>query len=328
MKFEKPRRRFGEINPMSKEPTITMRIGWIGMGVIGGSCAKRLLEAGYSLTVTTRSRSKARPLLDAGAQWGDSAAKVAANSDVVFSCVGYPRDVRDVFFGAKGVLSAWSDGRGAGKVYVDMSTSSPELAVEIADSAEANGFAALDAPVSGGDVGAQNGTLSIMIGGPEEVVTRLMPLFEHMGTNIRRLGEPGAGQRTKLVNQIIIAGTMIGVCEALLYAYRAGLDLEDTLASVATGAAGSWSLSNYGPRIIQGDYEPGFYVEHFVKDMGLALEDAEKLKIALPGLALVRQLYLALMAQGGGRKGVQALVQALAQISNLDAFHERSSLLP
>ena len=299
-----------------------MRVGWIGTGVIGGSCAKRLLEADYSLVVTTRSPIKAKALLDAGAEWGDSAAEVAARSDVVFSCVGYPRDVRDVFFGARGVLSAWPKGNADGKVYVDMSTSSPELAVEIADAAKANGFDALDAPVSGGDVGARNGTLSIMIGGSEDAATRLTPLFERMGTNIRRVGEPGAGQRTKLANQILIAGTMIGVCEALLYAYKAGLDLEKTLASVATGAAGSWSLSNYGPRIIKGDYQPGFYVEHFVKDMGLALEDAEKLKIALPGLALVRQLYVALMAQGGSRKGVQALVQALAQISNLDAFRD------
>ena len=299
-----------------------MRIGWIGTGVIGGSCAKRLLEAGYPLVVTTRSPQKAKPLLDAGAKWGDSAADVAAQTDVVFSCVGYPRDVRDVFFGARGVLAAWKEGNADGKVYVDMSTSSPELAVEIADAAKTSGFEALDAPVSGGDVGARNGTLSIMIGGSEEAAKRLTPLFERLGTNIRRVGEPGAGQRTKLANQILIAGTMIGVCEALLYAYRAGLDLEKTIASVATGAAGSWSLSNYGPRIIKGDYQPGFYVEHFVKDMGLALEDAEKLQIALPGLALVRQLYVALIAQGGSRKGVQALVQALAQISNLDAFHD------
>ena len=301
---------------------IVMRIGWIGTGVIGGSCAKRLLEAGYPLVVTTRSPNKAQPLLDAGAQWSDAPDDVAAQSDVVFSCVGYPRDVREIFFGANGILKAWSDGKGDGKVYVDMTTSSPELAVEIATTAARHGFAALDAPVSGGDVGARNGTLSIMIGGDENVATRLTPIFERLGTNIRRLGAPGAGQRTKLANQILIAGTMIGVCEALLYAYKAGLDLNATLASVATGAAGSWSLSNYGPRIIKGDYQPGFYVEHFVKDMGLALEDAEKLGIALPGLALVRQLYLALVAQGGGRKGTQALVQALAHISNLDAFHD------
>ncbi len=299
-----------------------MRIGWIGTGVIGGSCAKRLLEAGYPLVVSTRSPAKAKTLLDAGARWVDSAAEVAESSDVVFSCVGYPRDVRDVFFGERGVLNAWSKGNADGKVYVDMSTSSPELAVEIANAAAVNGFDALDAPVSGGDVGARNGTLSIMIGGSEKAATRLTPLFERLGTNIRRVGEPGAGQRTKLANQILIAGTMIGVCEALLYAYKAGLDLEKTIASVATGAAGSWSLSNYGPRIINGDYKPGFYVEHFVKDMGLALEDAENLKIALPGLALVRQLYVALMAQGGSRKGVQALVQALARISNLDAFRD------
>lgn len=297
------------------------RVGWIGTGVIGGSCARRLLEAEYPLVVTTRSRAKAEQLVSSGAAWAETAAEVAARSDVVFSCVGYPRDVRDVFFGAQGVLAEWSKGDAAsGKVYVDMSTSSPELAIEISNAAADASFDTLDAPVSGGDVGARNGTLSIMIGGKEDVVRRLTPIFLCLGTNIRHAGDAGAGQRTKLANQILISGAMIGVCEALLYAYQAGLNLENVLASVSTGAAGSWSLSNYGPRILKGDYKPGFYVEHFVKDMGLALEDAQKLNLSLPGLALVRQLYIALMAQGGARKGVQALIQALAQISNVDAF--------
>ena len=203
-----------------------------------------------------------------------------------------------------------------------MTTSSPELARQISQASAAAGFDSLDAPVSGGDVGAKNGTLSIMVGGDETTLKRVEPILQNLGTNIRFSGESGSGQRTKMANQILIAGTMIGVCEALLYAYRAGLDLEGVLASVSTGAAGSWSLSNYAPRILRGDFKPGFYVEHFVKDMGIALDDARKMNLALPGLALVHQLYVALMAQGGARKGTQALVQALAAISQIDAFRD------
>lgn len=310
------------------------KIGWIGTGVMGGACASRLLAAGYEVAVFTRTRSKAEPLLDAGAVWADSPRAVAEQSDVVFSIVGYPRDVREVFFGADGVLSAWSSavdasdagprdgssGAATGKIFVDMTTSSPELAVEIADAAARAGFDALDAPVSGGDVGAKNGTLSIMVGGSDAAFERLSPIFANLGTNVRRQGGPGAGQRTKTTNQILIAGNMIGVCEALLYAYRAGLDLDAVLASVSSGAAGSWSLSNLAPRILQGNFAPGFYVEHFVKDLGIALDDAERLRLSLPGVALARQLYLALIAQGGGRFGTQALIKALATLSNVDAF--------
>ena len=296
------------------------KIGWIGTGVMGGACASRLLAAGYEVAVFTRTRSKAEPLLDAGAVWADSPRAVAERSDVVFSIVGYPRDVREVFFGADGVLSAWSTGAATGKIFVDMTTSSPELAVEIAGAAARAGFDALDAPVSGGDVGAKNGTLSIMVGGSDAAFERLSPIFANLGTNVRRQGGPGAGQRTKTTNQILIAGNMIGVCEALLYAYRAGLDLDAVLASVSSGAAGSWSLTNLAPRILQGNFAPGFYVEHFVKDLGIALDDAERLRLSLPGVALARQLYLALIAQGGGRLGTQALIKALATLSNVDAF--------
>lgn len=296
------------------------KIGWIGTGVMGGACASRLLAAGYEVAVFTRTRSKAEPLLAAGAVWADSPRAVAEQSDVVFSIVGYPRDVREIFFGADGVLSAWSTGDASGKIFVDMTTSSPELAVEIADAAARAGFDALDAPVSGGDVGAKNGTLSIMVGGSDAAFERLSPIFACLGTNVRRQGGPGAGQRTKTTNQILIAGNMVGVCEALLYAYRAGLDLDAVLASVSSGAAGSWSLSNLAPRILQGNFAPGFYVEHFVKDLGIALDDAERLRLSLPGVALARQLYLALIAQGGGRYGTQALIKALATLSNVDAF--------
>ncbi len=292
---------------------------------MGGACASRLLAAGYEVAVFTRTRSKAEPLLDAGAVWADSPRAVAERSDVVFSIVGYPRDVREIFLGTDGVLSAWSSAVDASaetprKIFVDMTTSSPELAVEIADAAARAGFDALDAPVSGGDVGAKNGTLSIMVGGSDAAFERLAPIFANLGTNVRRQGGPGAGQRTKTTNQILIAGNMIGVCEALLYAYRAGLDLDAVLASVSSGAAGSWSLSNLAPRILQGNFAPGFFVEHFVKDLGIALDDAERLRLSLPGVALARQLYLALIAQGGGRLGTQALIKALATLSNVDAF--------
>jgi 3-hydroxyisobutyrate dehydrogenase len=219
-----------------------------------------------------------------------------------------------VLLGDDGALG----GAAAGSVLVDLTTSEPSLAVEIAEVAAAKGVACVDAPVSGGDVGARNATLSIMVGGHEEAVERVRPLLETFGKTIVRQGGPGAGQHTKMVNQTLIAGAMIGVCEALLYAYRAGLDLETVLSSVEPGAAGSWSLTNYAPRMLKGDFEPGFVVEHFVKDMGIALAEARRMNLSLPGLALVQQLYVALMAQGQGRKGTQSLILALASLSNVD----------
>ena len=299
------------------------KLGWIGVGVIGGACAQRALEAGYELVVYSRTKSKAEPLLERGAQWRENPREVAEAADIVFSTVGTPKDVREIFFGANGVLEAWRNAPSSvfPRTYVDSTTSSPELAAEIASAARENGFDALDAPVSGGDVGARNGTLSIMVGGDASVFERIRPVFSVFGTNVRLAGGAGAGQRTKMANQILIAGNMIGVCEALLYAYKAGLDLDSVLASVSTGAAGSWSLSNLAPRILKGDYKPGFYVEHFVKDMTIALEDASQMRLSLPGLSLVRQLYVALMAHGGAKCGTQALIKALATLSNVDAFH-------
>lgn len=290
------------------------RLGWIGTGVMGASMCGHLLRAGYALTVYNRSRAKAEPLLAAGAQWADSPKAVAEASDVVFSIVGYPADVRQVILGADGALA----GSKAGNVLVDMTTSEPSLAQEIAARAAERGVDAIDAPVSGGDVGAREARLSIMIGGGAEVVAAVRPLFECMGKTIVHQGGPGAGQHTKLVNQILIAGNMVGVCEALVYGHRAGLDLNKVLESVATGAAGSWSLSNLGPRVIANNFAPGFFVEHFLKDMGIALEEAKRMNLALPGLALVQQLYLALKAQGHGRDGTQALTLALASMSGFD----------
>jgi len=273
-----------------------------------------VLDAGYAVTVHNRTRERAEPLLQKGATWADTPAEVAAASDVVCSIVGYPADVREVILGDEGALSAAA----AGSVLVDLTTSEPSLAVEIAGRAAEKDVASVDAPVSGGDVGARNATLSIMVGGDEEAVERVRPLFEVMGKTIVRQGGPGAGQHTKMVNQTLIATGMIGVCEALLYAYKAGLDLETVLESVAPGAAGSWSLTNYAPRMLSGDFEPGFVVEHFVKDMGIALAEAQRMKLSMPGLALAEQLYVALMAQGKGRKGTHSLILALAALSNVD----------
>ena len=290
------------------------RIGWIGTGVMGASMCGHLIDAGFSATVYSRTQAKAQPLLDKGAAWADSPKAVAEQSDVIFSIVGFPHDVRSVLIGENGALS----GASAGSVLVDMTTSQPSLAIEIYEAAKAQGVASIDAPVSGGDVGAKNGALSIMIGGDSEVVAALQPLWDAMGKTIVHQGPAGAGQHTKMVNQTLIATNMIGVCEALLYGYKAGLDLETVMKSVSSGAAGSWSLSNLGPRIIDNNFDPGFFVEHFIKDMGIALEESKNMGLSMPGLALGHQLYLALQAQGHGRDGTHALQLALASISGID----------
>ena len=273
-----------------------------------------LLRHGYAICVFNRTQSKAQSLLEQGAAWAESPRQVAQQSDVVFSIVGYPSDVRQVMLGPDGVLA----GCKPGNLIVDMTTSEPTLAVEIAQLAREHGVWSVDAPVSGGDVGAREARLSIMVGGADEAVQTLMPCLQLLGKTIVHQGGPGAGQHTKMVNQTLIASNMVGVCESLLYAYRAGLDLERVLQSVSSGAAGSWSLSNLGPRILQNNFAPGFYVEHFLKDMGIALQEARRMQLALPGLALAQQLYIALQAQGHGRLGTHALQLALAQISGLD----------
>jgi 3-hydroxyisobutyrate dehydrogenase len=290
------------------------KLGWIGTGVMGASMCGHLIAKGFSATVYNRTKDRARPLLDKGAKWADSPRAVAEASDVVFSIVGFPSDVRQVILGSDGALA----GCKKGNILVDMTTSEPSLAVEIADKAKAKGVHSVDAPVSGGDVGAREARLSIMIGGEAEVVEALRPCWEAMGKTIVRQGGPGAGQHTKMVNQTLIATNMIGVCEALLYAYKAGLNLETVMQSVAPGAAGSWSLANLGPRIINNNFDPGFFVEHFIKDMGIALDEAKRMGLALPGLALAHQLYVALKAQGHGRDGTHALQLALASLSNVE----------
>ncbi len=286
-------------------------IGWIGTGVMGSSMCGHLLAAGHPVAVTTRTPGKADALVAAGATWADSPAAVAAASDVVFVMVGYPDEVEQVVLGSDGVLSALAPGG----LVVDMTTSRPALAVDIAARASERDVAALDAPVSGGDVGARNGTLSIMVGGDVDAFARARQYLDLLGATVVHQGPAGAGQHTKLTNQVLVAGNLVGVCEALLYATRAGLDVESVLASVSTGAAASWALSNLAPRIVAGDFAPGFFVDHFVKDMGIVLDEAARLQVALPGLALVRQLAVALQAQGHGRDGTQALILALEALS-------------
>ena len=290
------------------------RVGWIGTGVMGASMCGHLLDAGYDVTVTTRTPAKAEGLVARGAAWAPGPGEVAAAADVVFVMVGFPSDVREVVLGDGGVVAAARPGT----VLVDLTTSEPTLAVEIAAAAAARGVHALDAPVSGGDVGARAGELSIMVGGDPAALDAVTPLLQHLGTTIVHHGGPGSGQHAKMVNQTLIAGAMVGVCEALLYAHRAGLDADAVLRSVSAGAAGSRSLTNLGPRILAGDMEPGFYVDHFVKDMAIALDEARRMRLSLPGLALVQQLYQAVQAQGHGRRGTQALVLALASLSGID----------
>jgi len=291
----------------------TTRIGWIGTGVMGRWMCQHAIAKGYSATVYNRSPEKAQPLVDLGAKLAKTPKEVAAASDVVFAIVGFPKDVREVFLGEDGALA----GSKAGTILVDMTTSEPSLAAEIFAAAKGKGVHSLDAPVSGGDVGAKNAALSIMIGGEKDVVAAVSPLFECMGKTIVHQGQAGAGQHTKMVNQILISSNMIALCEGLLYGYKAGLDLETVFKSVSVGAAGSKALEVLGPRMLARNFEPGFYVEHFIKDMGIALAEAEKMNLSLPGLGLAKQLYEAVRAQGYGRKGTQALLMALEHLNGI-----------
>nr|WP_145252465.1 NAD(P)-dependent oxidoreductase [Aeoliella mucimassa] len=291
------------------------RIGWIGTGVMGASMCGHLLAAGYRCTVFNRTRAKAEPLLASGAEWADTPRAVAEAADVVFSIVGMPEDVRNVLIEGDDCALA---GAKPGTVLVDMTTSQPSLAIEIAELAAKQDVTSIDAPVSGGDVGAKNAALSIMIGGDATTVQQLEPLWSLMGKTWVHQGGPGAGQHTKMVNQTLIATNMIGVCEALVYGYQAGLDLPTVMQSVSSGAAGSWSLSNLGPRMIENNFDPGFFIEHFLKDLGIVLDEARQMKLSLPGVALAEQLYRAAAAQGHSKDGTHALMLAIAQLSAID----------
>jgi len=291
----------------------TTRIGWIGTGVMGISMCGHLMAKGHPTTIYSRTKARAQPLLDKGAAWADTPAGVAEASDVIFTIVGLPSDVREVYQQKGGILDATRPG----SITVDMTTTEPSLAREIYAAASARGVSAIDAPVSGGDVGARNATLSIMVGGDKEAVERVMPLFQTMGKNIVHQGGPGNGQHTKMCNQIVLAGTIVGVCESLLYGYKAGLDLDTMLSSITKGAAQCWILDNLAPKMVKRNFDPGFFVEHFEKDLGIALDECKGMGVSMPGLALVRQFYVALKSQGHGRLGYHALLLTLEQLSNI-----------
>jgi len=278
-------------------------IGFIGIGVMGKSMAKHIAKAGYQVLVYTRTKSKAEELLEMGAKWKDTVADLARESDVVITMIGFPKDVEEVYLGEGGLVQNAKPGA----YLIDMTTSSPLLAQKIAREAAAKGLHALDAPVSGGDIGAREGTLTIMVGGEPEDFEAVKPILSLMGKNIILQGKAGAGQHTKMCNQIAIASNMMGVCEALAYAKKAGLDPEKVLQSIGAGAAGSWSLTNLGPRIMAGNFAPGFYIKHFIKDMTIALECAKEMGLEAPGLAQAKKLYDELAARGEGDSGTQAL---------------------
>jgi 3-hydroxyisobutyrate dehydrogenase len=290
-----------------------MNLGWIGTGVMGNPMCSHLIDAGHSLSVYNRTKSRSDNLISRGAQWCDSPESVADASDIVFSIVGFPADVEQVIAGPQGALA----GAKSGSILVDMTTSSPELAGSIYEKAKAKGVAALDAPVSGGDIGAGNATLAIMVGGDRQAYEKILPLLQCMGENIALMGKAGAGQHTKMCNQILIAGTMIGTVESLLYAQRAGMDHDAVIDVIGQGAAGSWSINNLGRRIARKDYNPGFFIKHFIKDMGIALAEAGRMNLSLPGLALVNQFYMAAKALGHEDLGTQGLYRVLAHMNDM-----------
>jgi len=290
------------------------RIGWIGTGVMGKSMCGHILHAGYPVTVYTRTKERASELLQGGAVWAASPGEVAGSSDIVFSIVGYPADVESVILGPNGVLAEAKEGT----IVVDMTTSEPSLAITISREAGKKGVESLDAPVSGGDVGAKEARLAIMVGGKKAVFDEVTPFFEIIGKNIAYMGKAGAGQHTKMVNQIHISTTMIGLVECLLYAYKAGIDLEEVIQAIGGGAAGSWSLNNYGPRIARRNFDPGFFVKHFVKDMDIALKEARNMHLSLPGLSMAHQFYVAAMAEGYENLGTHSLYKVFERMNGIE----------
>lgn len=280
-------------------------IGFIGIGVMGESMARHLLNNGYPLHIYTRTKEKANQLIEEGAIWENSVKDLAQKADIIITIIGTPTDVEDVYFGEEGILKHAKKGA----YLIDMTTSKPSLAVQIDQAAKEKGLHALDAPVSGGDVGAKNAALAIMVGGEEADFHAVLPIFNILGKNIRLQGPAGAGQHTKVVNQVSIAPAMIGLCEALIYSKKAGLNYDDVLATISTGAAGSWSLDNYAPRIIAGDLAPGFAIKHYIKDMKIALESAKEMDMPTPGLELALEMYEALAAMGEGERGIHGLIK-------------------
>ena len=293
---------------------MTMKIGWVGTGVMGKSMCAHLIDAGHNVSVYNRTKGKALDLINKGAKWCSNPMEVAQNSDIIFTIVGFPNDVEEVYLGEKGILKGVKDG----DIIVDMTTSEPSLAQKIYEEAKKRGVSSVDAPVSGGDVGAKNATLAIMSGGDKETYDKVYPLFELMGKNIAYMGKAGAGQHTKMSNQILIASTMIGVVESLLYAYKAGNGLNEVINVIGKGAAGCWSINNLGPRIVDNNFDPGFFIKHFIKDMGIALKEAKAMNLSLPGLALAYQFYISATALGLENLGTQGLYKVLAKMNGIE----------
>ncbi len=282
------------------------KLGWIGLGVMGEPMCGHLLAAGYSVSVFTRTKEKAKQLFNNGAQWCNTPADIAEQCDVIFTMVGSEQEVREVYFSENGLFTSNING----KVFIDMGTTAPSLTLEVMQYAVDRGAKTVDAPVSGGDIGAKNASLSIMVGGDNEAISRVATLFNYLG-KVKVMGKTGSGQHTKMCNQIVVAGTMIGVCESLVYARQAGLDCDILVAAISQGAAGCWSLDNLAPRINQQDFSPGFMVDHFIKDLGIAVNESEAMNLNLPGLSLAKSLYEKVAEMGLGRNGTQALLLAL-----------------
>ncbi|MBE9564758.1 MAG: NAD(P)-dependent oxidoreductase [Proteobacteria bacterium] len=290
------------------------KLGWVGLGIMGGSMCQHLMSAGYPVSVFTRSKDKADAVLRNGAMWCDTPAEVAEQSDVVFTMVGKEQEVRDVYFSSNGLFAEKATAGISGKIFIDMGTTAPALTMEMADYAQRHGAQFIDAPVSGGDIGARNASLSIMAGGEDSVINNVKALFDHLGS-VKIMGESGSGQHAKMCNQIVVAGTMIGVCEALLYAKSAGLNCEKLVDAIRPGAAGCWTLDNLAPRILRDDFASGFMVEHFVKDLSIALNEIKMMGVQLPGLELATNLYEKLDTMGHGKSGTQALLLALEDVT-------------
>ena len=285
------------------------KIALIGTGVMGQGMARNLMKNGFELTVFNRTKAKADPLVAEGAKWADTIADCVAEAEAVITIVGYPRDVEEVYLSDEGIIANAPEGC----YLIDMTTTDPRLSEQIAEEAAGAGMHALDAPVSGGDKGAREGTLAIMVGGEQADFEACLPLFRAMGKNIRLMGGPGAGQHTKMANQIAIAGTIAGVCEAITYAGANGLNLRQVLDAIGTGAAGSWQMNNMAPRMLEADFEPGFYIRHFIKDLKLALEGAEDADVSIPVTETVLDFYQTLEEEGHGDEGTQALIKYYCQ---------------
>lgn len=281
------------------------KIGFIGTGVMGSAIVKHLLKADYEVNVYNRTKSKTDDLVSLGAVWYNSPAELTQNSDIIFSMIGYPKDVKQIYFGENGIFETASNRQ----ILVDMTTSTPSLAEEIYSYGKDRGVSVLDAPVSGGDIGAKNGTLTTMVGGEEESFQKIKPILEVFSKKVHLHGPAGKGQHTKMANQIMIAGTMTGMTELLVYSNAAELDLEKVIETLSAGGAQNWSLSNYAPRILKNDYSAGFFVKHFVKDLKIALDEAEKMDIELPSTALAAKLYEKLENAGYGDDGTQAFIK-------------------